>query len=173
VKAGMSLDIRSVASLFVSRSDVAVADRVPLELRNKLGLAIGQETYRAYREILNSPRFQRLENLGARPQRLLFASTGTKDKKASDTLYVDGLAAPNTINTMPDLTLLAFAAHGGHPTGFSSESGNCDAVLDAHRAAGIDLSELAAKLQADGASGFVKSWTELLAAIESKGKAVQ
>jgi transaldolase len=112
VEAGRSADVRSVASLFVSRWDVAVADKVPAALRNTLGIAVSKQAYAAYRDILDSDRFQRLENAGARPQRLLFASTGTKDKTARDTLYIDGLAAPNTVNTMPEATLLAFADHG-------------------------------------------------------------
>ena len=112
VAAGLSPDVRSVASLFVSRWDVAVADKVPAELRNTLGMAVGKQAYKAYRDVLESDRFQRLANVGARAQRLLFASTGTKDKSASDTLYIAGLAAPNTVNTMPEETLLAFADHG-------------------------------------------------------------
>ena len=112
VAAGLSPDVRSVASLFVSRWDVAVAHQVPAELRNTLGIAVGKQTYQAYRDVLESDRFQRLANVGARPQRLLFASTGTKDKSASDTLYISGLAVPNTVNTMPEETLLAFADHG-------------------------------------------------------------
>jgi transaldolase len=173
VEAGMPADIRSVASLFVSRCDVAVASKVPVPLRNTFGLAIGHQSYQAYRRILDSPRFQRLENFGARPQRLLFASTGTKDENASDTLYVDGLAAPNTINTMPDATLLAFADHGARSDGLACQARDNEAVLDGHRTAGIDLLELAAKLQSDGANGFVRSWHELLAAIQSKGEAVK
>ena len=172
VEAGMSADVRSVASLFVSRSDVAVADRVSPELRNRLGLAIGRQTYKTYRDIFDGARFQRLANAGARAQRLLFASTGTKDRDASDTLYVDGLAAPNTINTMPDGTLKAFAEHGTPPASLPRDGGDSEAVLAAHRAAGIDLSELATRLQADGASGFVRSWNELLAAIDSKSKSI-
>ena len=112
VEAGLSPDVRSVASLFISRWDRAVVDKVPAELRNTLGIAVGKQAYKAYRDVLESDRLQRLENLGARPQRLLFASTGTKDKNASDTLYIAGLAAPNTVNTMPEETLLAFADHG-------------------------------------------------------------
>jgi transaldolase len=146
VAAGLPADVRSVASLFISRSDVAVAD-----------------------EIMDGERFQRLANQGARAQRLLFASTGTKDKHASDTLYVDGLAAPNTINTMPDNTLLSLAKHGGRPVSMVRDTRGAHAVLAAHRAAGIDLDELAAKLQAVGAEGFIKSWNELLASVDAKG----
>jgi transaldolase len=172
VEAGMSADVRSVASLFISRADVAVAEKVPAALRNRLGLAIGQQAFVAYRDILDSPRFQRLANVGARAQRLLFASTGTKDKSASDSLYIEGLAAPNTVNTMPEGTLLAFAKHGSRTTGLARDGGDYQGVLDAHVKAGIDLAALATKLQSDGANGFIKSWNELLGAIESKSKAV-
>jgi transaldolase len=168
VAAGLSADVRSVASLFVSRSDVAVSERVDGGLRNTLGLAIGRQTYLAYREVLNSQRFQRLANEGARAQRLLFASTGTKDKTASDTLYVEGLAAPNTINTMPESTLQAYADHGAPPVSLQHDDRSSDAVLRAHRGAGVDLNELATKLQSDGAEVFVKSWHELLAAVDAK-----
>lgn len=172
VEAGMTADVRSVASLFVSRSDVAVAERVPAEMRNKLGLAIGRQAHKAYREILDSSRFQRLANAGARAQRLLFASTGTKDKCASDTLYVDGLAAPNTINTMPETTLHAFAGHGSPLNTLSRDGSDSEAVLAAHSAAGVDLPELASTLQSDGARAFVRSWNELLAALEVKSSAI-
>jgi transaldolase len=172
LRAGLSPDVRSVASLFISRSDVAVADKVPAELRNRLGIAIGQQTYRAYREILASNRHQRLANAGAHAQRLLFASTGTKDKVASDTLYVAGLAAPNTINTMPDATLLAFAEHGPDVVLLPTDGGDSDAVLAAHAEAGIELTWLAGKLQSDGANGFLKSWNELLQVIESKARSL-
>jgi transaldolase len=170
VAAGLSADVRSVASLFLSRWDVAVTEKVPAALRNTLGVAVGKQAYKAYRDIIDSDRFQRLENVGARPQRLLFASTGTKDKNASDTLYVEGLAAPNTVDTMPEGTLLAFADHGNIPTAVPRDGGDFQAVLDAHVKAGIDLTALAAKLQSDGAGGFVKSWHELLGAIDSKSK---
>jgi transaldolase len=170
VAAGLSPDVRSVASLFVSRWDVAVADKVPAALRNTLGVAVSNQAYKAYRDILESDRFQRLENLGARAQRLLFASTGTKDKSAPDTLYIDGLAAPNTINTMPEATLLAFADHGGAPAALSRDGGDAASMLAKHIDAGIDLTALAAQLQSDGAKSFVKSWNELLSAIDSKSK---
>jgi transaldolase len=170
VAAGLSADVRSVASLFVSRWDRAVAAKVPAELRNTLGLAVGRQVYRAYRASLASDRFQRLQNHGARPQRLLFASTGTKDKAAADTLYVSGLAAPNTINTMPEATLLAFADHGTLPETLASDGGAFEAVLSAHAKAGIDLAALSAQLQSDGAKSFVTSWNELLGAIEAKSK---
>jgi transaldolase len=170
VAAGLSPDVRSVASLFVSRWDVAVADKVPAELRNKLGMAVSKQAYKAYRDILESDRFQRLANLGARAQRLLLASTGTKDKTASDTMYIEGLAAPNTVNTMPEGTLLAFADHGKTPTALPRDGGDAEAVLSAHIKAGIDLTALSTQLQSEGAKGFVKSWNELLGAIESKSK---
>jgi transaldolase len=170
VAAGLSPDVRSVASLFVSRWDVAVKDKVPAELRNTLGMAVSRQAYAAYRDILESDRFQRLANLGARAQRLLFASTGTKDKTASDTLYIAGLAAPNTVNTMPEDTLLAFADHGRTASALSRDGGDAETVLAAHKAAGVDLAALATQLQSDGAKSFVKSWNELLGAIESKSK---
>jgi transaldolase len=172
VAAGLSPDVRSVASLFVSRWDVAVAHKVPAELRNTLGIAVGKQAYQAYRDVLESDRFQRLANLGARPQRLLFASTGTKDKSASDTLYISGLAAPNTVNTMPEETLLAFADHGTTGEPLPRDGGDAKAVLQAHTKASIDVSALAAQLQSDGTKGFVASWHELLGAIDAKSKEV-
>jgi transaldolase len=172
VAAGLSPDIRSVASLFVSRWDVAVADKVPAELRNTLGIAVSKQSYKAYRDLLESDRFQRLANLGARPQRLLFASTGTKDKNASDTLYISALAAPNTVDTMPEETLLAFADHGATSGVLPRDGGDAEAVLLVFAKAGIDIAALAAQLQSDGAKGFVASWHELLGAIEAKSKAL-
>jgi transaldolase len=172
VQAGLSPDVRSVASLFVSRWDVAVADKVPAQLRNTLGMAVSKQAYKAYRDILASDRFQRLENEGARPQRLLFASTGTKDKTAAETLYIDGLAAPNTVNTMPEGTLLAFAEHGAPAAVLSRDGGDAETILSKHINAGIDLTALSAQLQSEGAKSFVKSWNELLDAIESKSKAL-
>ena len=172
VAAGWQADVRSVASLFVSRWDVAVTASVPAELRNTLGMAVSRQAYKVYRDIHESERFQRLANAGARAQRLLFASTGTKDKAASDTLYVAGLAAPNTVNTMPEDTLLALADHGVPPHALPRDGGDAEAVLAAHVKAGIDLTVLAARLQSDGAESFVKSWTELLGAISAKSKVV-
>ena len=172
VEAGLPADVRSVASLFVSRWDVAVTGKVPAALRNTLGMAVSRQAYKAYRDSLESDRFQRLANVGARAQRFLFASTGTKDKAASDTLYIAGLAAPNTVNTMPEDTLLAFADHGDTPLALPRDGGDAEAVLAAHTAAGIDLTALAAQLQAYGAKGFVKSWNELLGAIEAKSKSL-
>ena len=170
VATGLSPDVRSVASLFVSRWDRAVAHEGPTELRNTLGVAVGMQTYKAYRDVLESERFQRLENIGARAQRLLFASTGVKDKNASDTLYIGGLAAPNTVNTMPEATLLAFADHGAAPVALPRNGGESEAVLSAHGKAGVDLPALAERLQSDGAKGFVDSWRELLGAIDAKSK---
>jgi transaldolase len=172
VAAGLSPDVRSVASLFVSRWDVAVAQKVPAALRNTLGIAVSKQAYKAYRDLLESDRFQRLENAGARPQRLLLASTGTKDKSAPDTMYISGLAAPNTVNTMPEETLLAFADHGTTGETLPRDGGDAMAVLHAHQEAGIDIAALAAQLQSDGAKGFVSSWHELLGAIDAKSKAV-
>jgi transaldolase len=162
--------VASVASLFISRWDVAVADDAPDELRNRLGIAVGKHAYRAYRELLDSDRWQRLEDNGARPQRLLFASTGTKDPNASDVLYVEAFAAPNTINTMPDKTLLAFADHGEVGEPLPADGGDADEVLGQFAAAGIHEGELATKLQGDGAEAFVKSWRELLGSIGSEAK---
>ncbi|HEY1932456.1 MAG TPA: transaldolase [Acetobacteraceae bacterium] len=168
--AGLPPDVRSVASLFVSRWDVAVSQKVPAEMRNMLGLAVGRQAYKAYRDILESDRFQRLANHGARAQRFLFASTGTKDKNASDTLYISGLAAPNTVNTMPEETLLAFADHGRTSGALPRDGGDAEGVLASHAKAGIDLPALSAQLQSDGAKSFVKSWNELLQAIGAKSK---
>jgi transaldolase len=169
---GLDPAVGSVASIFMSRWDVAVNDRVPDELRDGLGLAVGTEAYRAYRQLLDSERWQRLESAGARAQRLLFASTSTKDPKAPDTLYISGLAAPNTINTMPDKTLEAFHDHGSLQGALPSDGGGCDAVLAAFADAGVDVPALAAKLQRDGAEAFVSSWNDLIDHIESQSKAV-
>jgi transaldolase len=172
VRAGLAPDVRSVASLFISRWDVAVAKSVPADLRNTLGIAVSQQAYQAYRDLMESDRFQRLANLGARPQRLLFASTGTKDESAADTLYISGLIAPNTVNTMPEKTLLAFADHGEVDEILSPCGGDAEKVLRAHAEVGVDITVLAENLQSDGARGFVDSWHELLAAIDAKGKAL-
>jgi transaldolase len=173
IAAGLNPDIRSVASVFLSRWDGATMEKVPDHLRDKLGIAIGQQVYKAYRDILSSDRWQRLANFGARPQRLLFASTGTKDPKASDVLYISGLAAPNTINTMPEKTLVAFGDHGNLTGSLPRDGGDCEAVLDDFRKAGIDLEQLAADLQSQGAKAFDESWQNLLSAIESKGRELQ
>ncbi len=170
---GLNLDVRSVASVFLSRWDGATMDKVPTELRDKLGIAIGQQVYKAYRDSLASDRWQRLANFGARPQRLLFASTGTKDPKASDVLYIEALAAPNTVNTIPEKTLLAFGDHGKVAGTLPRDGGNCESVLDDFEKAGIDLEQLAADLQSQGAKSFNQSWQNLLSAIESKGKQLE
>ena len=166
--AGLSPDVGSVASLFISRWDVAVTGKLPDALHMKLGIAVGRQAYKAYGEFLNSARVRRVMNEGATPQRLLLASTGTKDPKASDTLYIEQLAAPFTVNTMPEGTLKAFADHGKAAAAVPADGGDCEAVLAGVRAAGIDLDALAAKLQSDGAASFVKSWHELLGVIASK-----
>lgn len=168
VSAGLSPDIPSAASLFVSRWDRTVMDKVPSALRNTLGIAVSQQAYRAYRDGLESDRFQRLANVGAGAQRLLFASTGTNDKSASDTLYISGPAAACTVNILPEETLLAFADHGTVPNPLPRDGGDAEASLAAHARAGIDLVALAAQLQSDGAKGFVDSWHELLGAIDAK-----
>ena len=162
-----------MASLFVSRWDVAVADKVPAALANRLGIAVGQRAYQAYCELLASPRQQRAMNAGARPQRLLLASTGTKDPNASDILYVKALAAPLTVNTMPETTLKAFADHGEVGTPMAADGGDCETVLREFARAGIDVDALAARLQQEGAAAFVKSWNELMAVIASKSAALE
>ena len=166
--AGLRPDVGSVASLFISRWDVAVAGKVPAELHMKLGVAIGQQAYKAYGDFLASARCRRVMNEGAMPQRLLLASTGTKDPKTSDTYYVEALAAPFTVNTIPEGTLKAFAAHGtvGAPT--PADGGDCEAVLVRFRQAGVDLDALATRLQSEGAAAFVASWHELLGVIASR-----
>jgi len=168
IDAGLQADIGSVASVFVSRWDAAVADKVPPALKNRLGIAVAKRTYKAYRELLGSPRWERIYNTGARPQRLLWASTGTKDPKAPDVLYIKALAAPVTVNTMPEGTLKALADHGDISEIMSADGGDCEAVLDQFAAAGIDIDELGAKLQDDGAKSFVSSWNDLMEVIASK-----
>ena len=167
LQAGRPPRVLSVASLFVSRWDKAVADEVPADLRNKLGIAVGQKTYRAYRELLDSPRWRGLQAEGAVPQRLLWASTSTKDPDAPDTLYAAALAAPDTIDTMPDKTLAAFADHG---TVESQLTGGDDgsAMLRRFAEAGVDVDALAARLQEEGAQAFVKSWHHLLEGLQAK-----
>ena len=170
VEAGLPPDVRSVASLFISRWDRATMATVPDNLQNRLGIAIGERTYSAFRNQLDSDRWQRLENLGARAQRLLFASTGTKDPKVSDVLYVGGLAAPNTVNTMPQGTLKATADHGVIARSLPRDGRESEAGLAAFEEAGVDIATLAGKLQADGAAAFVASWQDLLQAIDAKSK---
>ena len=173
VAAGLNPDVRSVASVFISRWDKAVMDKVADRLRDKLGIAVAKKAYRAYRETIASDRWQRLESLGARPQRLLFASTSTKDPKAPDTMYINGLAAPNTVNTMPDETLLAFADHGAVNAMLAADGGDCDKILDEYPGAGVDVDALGRQLQVEGAKAFVQSWQDLLKSIETKSKALK
>ena len=168
IDAGLQPNIGSVASVFVSRWDAAVVGKVPAALNNRLGIAVAKRTYKAYRDLLGSPRWERIYNAGARPQRLLWASTGTKDPKAPDVLYIKALAAPFTVNTMPEGTLKALADHGDLSEIMSADGGDCEAVLDEFAAAGIDIDDLAAKLQDDGAKWFVSSWNELMGVIASK-----
>jgi transaldolase len=171
IEAGLNPAVRSVASVFISRWDKAVIDRTPLELHGKLAIAIAKRTYQAYREMLDSEHWQRLWNDGARPQRLLWASTGTKDPDASDVLYIEALVAPFTINTMPEPTLLAFAEHGQVGDPLPADGGDCEEVLARFGALGIDVHELATKLQIDGAQSFVDSWNELMNTIAREAQA--
>ena len=173
IDAGLKPDVGSVASVFISRWDAAVATKVPAALTNKLGIAIANRTYKAARDLLGSPRWQRIYNAGARPQRLLWASTGTKDPNASDVLYIKALAAPFTVNTMPEGTLKALADHGELSEIMSADGGACEAVLDQFGKAGIDVDALAAKLQEEGAKSFVASWKDLMGVIDSKCAAMQ
>jgi transaldolase len=173
IAAGRSSDVPSVASIFVSRWDVAVAGKVAASLVNRLGVAIARRTYAAYREFIASQRFQRVQNEGARPQRLLFASTGTKDPHASDVLYIEALGAPLTINTMPDATLKAFAGHGRVGAPIAADGGECEEILGEFEAAGIDLDGLAATLQKEGAEAFSRSWNELMDVIAEKSAVVE
>jgi len=168
VKAGLDPRVASVASLFVSRWDRAANERLPADLRNRLGIAIGQRTYKAYRELLGSPRWQRLALAGARAQRLLWASTGVKDPQARDTLYVEALAAPDTIDTMPEKTLHAFADHGAVAGVMDAGGADAEAVLTRCSSVGVDVVALATQLQTDGAAAFIQSWKSLLARIATK-----
>ena len=173
IDAGLNPIVDSVASVFVSRWDTAVAAKMPESLRNRLGIAIAMRTYQAYRATLDSPRWQRVLNAGARPQRLLWASTGTKDPNASDILYVKALAAPFTVNTLPEKTLKALAEHSELGSILPADGGDCEVVLGEFTKAGIDIDALASQLQNDGARLFVQSWNELMAVIESKSAAVR
>jgi len=168
IDAGLKPDVGSVASVFISRWDAAIAGKVPAALNNKLGIAVAKRTYKAYRDLLGSPRWQRIYNAGARPQRLLWASTGTKDPKASDVLYIKALAAPFTVNTMPEGTLKALADHGELSEIMSADGGDCEAALAQFAKAGIDIDALAARLQDEGAKSFVNSWNDLMSVIASK-----
>jgi transaldolase len=173
VAQGLRPDVGSVASLFISRWDLAVMEKVPDVLRDRLGIAVAQRTYKAYRELLDSPRWQRAFNAGARPQRLLWASTGTKDPKASDVLYVKSLAAPFTVNTMPEETLKALAEHGQLGSVLPRDGGGCEDVLQQFHEAGVDLGALAEELQEEGAKSFVESWMDLMECIDSKSSAIK
>jgi transaldolase len=173
VAAGLEPEVGSVASMFISRWDVAVARRVPEALHNQLGIAIAKRTYKAYHTLLGSPRWQRVFNAGARPQRLLWASTGTKDPEAPDILYVRALATPFTVNTMPESTLKALADHGALGGILTADGGDCEEVLALFAAAGIDVEALASQLQDEGAKSFVSSWHELMDVIASKSATLE
>jgi transaldolase len=166
--AGLNLAVCSVASVFISRWDKAVAKSMPVEMHNLLGIAMAKQTYKAYRELIMSPRYGRLANAGARPQRLLWASTGTKDPDASDVLYVKALQAPFTVNTMPEETLLDFADHGEIGELMAADGGDAEATIARFTAAGVDVAALAAQLQKEGADSFVQSWNELMDCIAAK-----
>ena len=173
IDAGLNPEVGSVASVFVSRWDAAVAGKVPAALTNTLGIAIANRIYKASRDLLGSPRWQRVYNAGSRRQRLLWASTGTKDPKASDVLYIKALAAPYTVNTMPEATLKALADHGELSEIMSADGGDSEKVLDQFAQAGIDIDALAARLQDEGAKSFVNSWNDLMGVIASKSAALQ
>ena len=173
IAAGLNPQVGSVASMFISRWDAAVASKVPVALNNQLGIAMAGRIYKAYVDLLRNPRWLRAYNAGARPQRLLWASTGSKDPKASDILYIKALASPFTVNTMPEGTLKAFANHGDLGSVMAPDGGNCEAVLAEFAKAGINVDALAAQLQDEGAKSFVKSWNELLAVIASKSDALK
>jgi transaldolase len=168
IDAGFDPTVNSVASVFISRWDVAVKGKVPDPLSDRLGIAIAKRIYKAYRELLSSPRSMRAYNFGARPQRLLWASTGTKDPKTSDILYIKALAAPFTVNTMPEATLKAFAEHGEAGAMLAADGGDAEEALAQFSEAGIDCDALAATLQDEGAKSFVKSWNDLMSVIASK-----
>lgn len=168
IDAGLNPNVTSFASVFISRWDVAVADKVPNDMRNQLGIAIAKRVYRAYDALLSSPRWRRIYNFGARPQRLLWASTGTKDPAAPDTLYVQALAAPLTVNTMPDRTLKAFADHGQLGDNLCADGNDGEHVVRRFAENGIDIDTLAAQLQDNGVNSFVKSWNNLMNVIKSK-----
>ena len=173
IKAGLNPKVGSVASVFISRWDTAVAGKIPTQLANHLGIAIALRTYKAYFELLGSPRWQRAFNEGALPQRLLWASTGTKDPKASDTLYIESLASPLTVNTMPEATLKAFADHGKAGATIPASGGDSEVVLNEFANAGVDVDALATRLQDQGADSFAKSWNDLLKVISSKSAALR
>lgn len=171
IAAGLDPKVYSVASIFVSRWDTAIKDKAPQVLHNRLGIAIAKRVYKSYRELLASPRWQKLASAGARPQRLLWGSTGSKDPSVSDTLYIEALVAPDTINTMPDKTLLAFAEHGKVQTTMPSDGGDAEAVLAAFARVNVDDVVLAAKLQREGVQSFAESWKDLMDCIAAKNVA--
>jgi transaldolase len=173
IEAGLNPNVGSVASVFISRWDTAVSGKVPETLRNLLGIAIAMRTYKAARELFASPRWQRIYNMGGRPQRVLWASTGTKDPSASDVLYVKALAAPFTVNTMPEATLKALADHGEVGPLLAAGGGDAEEMLSQFGQAGVDLDALAAQLQDEGAKSFVKSWNGLMEVIASKSAVLQ
>jgi len=173
IEAGLQPDVRSVASIFISRWDVAVNGKVPQALNDRLGIAIAKRTYKAYLALLSSPRWMRAYNAGARPQRLLWASTGTKNPKASDILYVKALAAPFTVNTMPESTLQAFAEHGALGTTMPADGGESEEELARFEQAKIDVHALSSKLQDEGAKSFVNSWNDLMGVIGAKSAALE
>jgi len=172
IVAGLNPQVGSVASIFVSRWDAAVAGKVPETLNNRLGIAVAGRIYKAYLDLLKDPRWRRAYNAGARPQRLLWASTGTKDPKASDTLYVKSLAAPFTVNTMPEKTLSALVEHGAIGSPMAEDGGDCEKVLEQFAQSGVTVDDLAARLQDEGAKAFVRSWNDLMTVIASKTDAV-
>jgi transaldolase len=173
IEAGLNPCVESVASVFVSRWDAAVMDKTPDEFRDKLGIAIAQRTYQAYRDLLSSDRWSRLANFGAHPQRLLWASTGTKDAQASDYLYIRALASPNTVNTMPEATLLKFGEHGTLGRVLSAGGGDAEETIFAIARLGIDIDALGAQLQTDGAASFVKSWNDLMSVLATRAEGFQ
>jgi transaldolase len=173
IDSGLNPNVDSVASLFISRWDTAIVGKVPDNLQNQLGIAIARRTFKAYRDLLNSERWQRIYNFGARPQRLLWASTGTKDPKTSDILYVKAMASPFTVNTMPEGTLKAFADHGEIGATLQPDGGDSEAVIAEFTKAGVDVDALAARLQDEGAKSFVKSWDELMEVIAQKSAALK
>ena len=170
IEAGLGPEVGSVASLFISRWDKAVMGKIPEELQNRLGIAIAKRTYKAYRDLLTSSRWKKLAGAGAQPQRLLWASTGTKDPNASDVLYIEALAAPSTINTMPEETLLAFADHGKVNDVLPVDGGDAEETLTRFVQAGVNDAALAAQLQREGAQSFDKSWNDLMDTIASKSQ---
>ena len=173
ISAGLNPQVGSVASMFISRWDAAVAGKVSEALKNRLGIAVSGRIYKAYLDLLRSHQSQRILNAGARDQRLLWASTGTKDPKASDTLYIKALATPFTVNTMPEGTLKAFADHGELGPIMSADGGDCEKVLEQFAKAGVDVDSLADQLQDEGAKSFVKSWNKLMTVIASKSDALK